>query len=234
MSDTASSSLPGGTSRRELLFGGAAAAAAATAYARMPDKPLKSVPDDALAKIVPQTVGDWTYETTSGLVLPPPDQLARLLYSQQLTRTYVSPDRPSVMLLLAYGSSQGGMMQIHRPEICYPASGFTLSDVTVSPLDLGSGREMPMRRFTARSDTRVEQVLYWTRIADFLPASWAQQRLAVVRSNLAGYIPDGLLGRLSIQTDDAAAAQAVLAEFMRTMLTEMAPARQRMLIGNAV
>jgi EpsI family protein len=226
---TAPSMLP---SRRELLLGGLAAGAAATAWAGQPRTEQKFVPDGALEKIIPETIGDWTYGTASGLILPPPDQLARLLYSQQVARTYVSPDLPPVMLLLAYGSSQGGMLQIHRPEICYPASGFALSDVAETGVDLGAGRQLPARRFTARSDARIEQVLYWTRIGDYLPVTWTAQRLAVMRSNLAGYIPDGLLVRASIMVDDAAQAQTILAEFVRAMLHAMPTPRRHMLVGN--
>jgi EpsI family protein len=220
-------------SRRELLLGGLAATAAATAWAGKPDKPQKFVPDGALEKIIPDRIGDWTYGTASGLIMPPPDQLARLLYSQQVARTYVSDDLPPVMLLLAYGSSQGGMLQIHRPEICYPASGFRLSDVSATSIDLGRGHALPSRRFTARSDARVEQVLYWTRIGDYLPVTWAAQRLAVMRSNLAGYIPDGLLVRASVMMDNSAQAQRLLADFVRAMLAAMPPARRHMLAGTA-
>jgi EpsI family protein len=219
--------------RRQLLLGGLATAAAATAWAGKPHTEQKFVPDGALEKIIPETIGDWTYGTASGLILPPPDQLARLLYSQQVARTYVAPDLPPVMLLLAYGSSQGGMLQIHRPEICYPASGFGLSDIAETNIALGGGRELPARRFTARSDARVEQVLYWTRIGDYLPVTWSAQRIAVMRSNLAGYIPDGLLVRASIMVDDATQAQAILSDFVRSMLSAMPAPRRHMLVGNA-
>jgi EpsI family protein len=220
-------------SRRELILGGIVAGAAGTAWAGMPHREQKFIPDGALEKLVPNTVGDWAYETSSGLVLPPADQLARLIYSQQVGRTYVSPDRPPVMLLMAYGSSQGGMLQIHRPEICYPASGFSLSDFVEEQIPLGNGKVLPARRFTGRSDTRVEQVLYWTRIGNFLPVSWPEQRLAVMRSNLAGYVPDGLLARVSVLSADAAQAHATLVEFVRTMLDGLSPAQRRMLIGTA-
>jgi EpsI family protein len=219
-------------SRRDLLVGGAALAAAGVAYARMPRRPLMSIGKDQLDKIVPLRVGDWSYETASGLVLPPPDQLARLLYDQQLTRTYSAPDELSVMLLMAYGSSQGGMLQIHRPEICYPASGFRLTETRVTSIPLPGDRAVASRSFTGRSDTRTEQVLYWTRIGNMLATSWEGQRVAIVRNNLAGSVPDGLLVRLSTVSDDASQSQETLKRFARTMLIEMPVARRRMLIGS--
>ena len=218
-------------SRRDLLIGGASLAAAGTAFARMPHDPLMLIGKDQLDKIIPLKIGDWSFDTTSGLVLPPPDQLARLLYDQQVARSYTSPDQLPVMLLLAYGSSQSGMLQIHRPEICYPASGFKLTETQVTAVPLASGHSLPSRSFTANSDTRVEQVLYWPRIGELVPTGWWTQRLAVVRSNLHGQIPDGLLVRLSTVSNDAAQADATLKKFAGAMLDGMPLATRRMLIG---
>jgi EpsI family protein len=218
-------------SRRDLLVGGASLVAAGGAYARMPRDPLMLIGKDQLDKIVPLKIDNWMYETASGLVLPPPDQLARLLYDQQVARSYTSPDQLPVMLLLAYGSSQGGMLQIHRPEICYPASGFHLSETQVTSIPLAANRAVASRSFVASSDTRVEQVLYWTRIGELVPTSWAGQRLAVVRANLHGQIPDGLLVRLSTVSNDADQAQATLKKFARAMLEAMPKASRHMLIG---
>ena len=220
--------------RRDLLVGGAALVAAGTAYARMPRRPTMMIGKDQLDKLVPLKIDNWSYEMASGLVLPPPDQLARLLYDQQVTRSYSSPDQLPVMLLMAYGSSQGGMLQIHRPEICYPASGFRLTETQITAIPLPDGHRVASRSFTASSDTRVEQVLYWTRIGDVVPTSWTGQRIAVIRSNLAGSIPDGLLVRLSTVSNDAAQAQTTLKKFAAEMLSAMTPASRNMLIGSGV
>jgi EpsI family protein len=219
-------------SRRDLLIGGASLAAAGTAFARMPRQSTLLIGKDQLQGIVPLRIGPWSYETASGLVLPPPDQLARLLYDQQLTRTYSAPEDLPVMLLMAYGSSQGGMLQIHRPEICYPASGFRLTETKIVDIPLDAHHAVASRSFTGHSDTRTEQVLYWTRIGNRLATSWTAQRLAVVRSNLAGSIPDGLLVRLSTVADDPLQGQAALARFARTMLAAVPLASRRMLIGD--
>lgn len=218
-------------SRRDLLIGGTMALAAGLAYAREPHIRLASIAPGQLEKIVPLTIGPWRYQTASGVVLPPPDALAKMLYDQQSVRSYVSDTEPMVMLVMAYGSGQNGALQVHRPEICYPASGFRLSRGAREDLALGNGASIAVRAFTAESDTRVEQVLYWSRIADFLPTGWTEQRIAIMRNNLRGYIPDGLLVRMSIISNDREESLATLARFCRAMLAAAGPAGRRKLIG---
>jgi EpsI family protein len=218
-------------SRRDILFGGALVAASAVAYARTPRDAQMAIRDGELEKIIPYTIGIWQFETASGLVLPPPDALAEKLYSQQLTRVYVADNMPAVMLLIAYGNSQNGMLQLHRPEVCYPASGYSLSQTRILDVPIHQGRAIPTRRFTANSATRVEQLLYWTRIGDQLPVSWAAQRLAVVEANLAGIIPDGALVRLSTISAAPADADRLLAQFAAAMIDAVSPRGRRLLIG---
>ncbi len=218
-------------SRRDMLFGGLAAATAVTAYARQPRTKLQMIGHGGLEKIVPHHIGAWSEEAIGGLVLPPPDQLAQLLYDQQVARTYTADAALPVMLLMAYGSSQGGMLQIHRPEICYPASGFKLSDTRETVWEWAPGHGIPVRRFSARSDTRVEHVLYWTRIGNDLPVSWAEQRIAVMRASLTGVIPDGLLVRLSAVSENAAQAEQMLEQFARIMLTDIGAKGRQQLLG---
>lgn len=222
---------PARPGRRDVVMGGLAALAAGTAWARLPRRRAPLVSGAAFNAAVPLRFGGWSFETASGLVLPPPDQLARLLYDVQVTRTYGSEVDLPVMMLLAYGSSQSGALQIHRPEICYPASGFRLSRTDETALPLGPGPALPVRRFSASSDARTEQVLYWTRIGGDLPVSWAAQRLAVVRANLRGEVPDGLLVRLSVATPDVAAGQAALRRFAAALVGALTPAARRLLVA---
>ena len=233
MTDASITPRPTLPNRRELIVGGALLAAAGIAYVRTPRTEMKLISKGQLEKMVPTEIGHWRYETASGLVLPPPDQLAQLIYDQQLSRVYSSPEALTVMMVMAYGSSQGGMLQIHRPETCYPASGFKLTNTVEGQMPIGPGRVIPVRRFTALSDTRTEQLLYWTRIGNLLPTSWATQRLAVMDANLHGFIPDGLLVRLSTVTQDAAQGQAAIQAFAQMMIAAMTPGTRRLLIGNA-
>jgi len=220
-------------SRRDLLIGGMMAAAAGVAYLRAPYASSASIGKDELDKLVPYVIGPWRYQSSSGIVLPPPDQLAKVLYDQQLARGYTSETEQPVMLVMAYGHGQNGALQVHRPEICYPASGYHLTNKERDELPLGNGQSIPIRTFTAESDTRVEQVMYWSRIADHMPTGWSEQRIAIMEENLRGSIPDGLLVRVSTISPHRDASLATLSRFCRAMLSAAGPKSRHKLIGNS-
>ena len=216
--------------RRKFALGLAFAGAAGVGYARQPSEKIDYLGKNKLDKVLPEKLGRWTFVSSSGLVVPPEDQLARALYSQLLTRVYADKAGTPVMLLVAQSGSQTGILQIHRPEICYTAGGYTLSDIQPHSVQL-PGRTIPAMTLAAKSDNRTEQMLYWTRIGDHLPTSWRQQRLAVAIDNLKGKIPDAVMVRVSTYGNDKAAALATIDEFIKTMMESIAPAARRVFVG---
>ena len=218
-------------SRRQVLLGGALLATAGIAYARTPYRRLSVIGKSELESVIPLRIGEWAYETQSGLVLPPPDELAAQLYDQTITRVYSSSTSLPIMLLIAYGSSETGMLQVHRPETCYPASGYRLSESVETSVPLPGGRQVPSRFFSATGSDRIEQLLYWIRIGDQFPQRWIEQREAVFGQNLRGLIPDGLLVRISAVTTDRALAEATVKRFAATMIEAAGPQGKRLLLG---
>ena len=216
--------------RRKFLLGGAFLGSAALAYARTPRTVEDFLGKAKLDNIIPKQFGDWSFVTASGLVTAPEDQLSRLLYSQLLTRVYSAPGKPPIMMLAAQSASQTGVLQIHRPEVCYPAGGFQLSpvvehDIPVGPLTLRTNQ------LTATADGRSEQIVYWTRIGRHLPISWSGQRWAVAQDNMRGIIPDAVLVRISVGTNDRDEAMAVIGGFTRSLIGSLAPLGRKVLIG---
>lgn len=220
--------------RRMVLIGGALLAAGGAAVARQPRPAVpQPVRRAALEKLVPLQIGSWRYQDASGIVLPPPDALSDSLYSGLVTRAYVAPDRAPIMLLVAYSNTQNGMLQVHRPEVCYPASGYRLSPTRPVQIANGVGGEISANSFSADGISRTEQVLYWTRIGGSFPTSWTRQRLAVMRANLDGYIPDGLLARVSTLAPDMGSALPDLSAFTAALIAAAPPAGRRLLAGVA-
>ena len=219
-------------SRRSMLIGGALACASAFAFARRPAIANPPVPEKSFEDWVPASLGEWNTVSRSGVVLPPPDTLRDRLYDNLVTRVYVAADQPPVMLLLAYNNAQDGVLQVHRPEVCYPVGGFELSETR--PFDIPSAnRIVPANMFTATGPDRVEQVAYFTRLGDSFPRSWAEQRMAVIRANLAGDIPDGMMMRVSALRIDQSEARQLLADFSRQFIESANPKLQRLLLGRS-
>jgi len=219
-----------GLTRRNMIMGTALAAVSAAAFVREPRVTKAALKAGELERLIPTRIGEWDFETRSGLVLPPDDPLSKSLYSDVLTRVYVSANRPPVMLLIAYSNTQNGMLQVHRPEVCYPAGGYTLSETQTKTLDVTPQIHIPARFFSAESASRTEQVMYWTRIGSESPTSWIDQRAAVVRANLKRVIPDGILVRTSTVLADFGSAEPVLKEFVSAMIRELSPAGRKLLI----
>ena len=215
-------------SRRHFVIGGLLMSASGIAYGRQPESANPVIETDDFESWVPSTVGPWQKIEASGVVLPPPDALSDRLYDNLVTRVYEARGLPTVMVLLAYNNAQDGVLQVHRPEVCYPAGGFALSQTLPIPLDL-DGESVPANIFTAEGPDRTEQVVYFTRLGSSFPRSWLQQRTAVIEANLRGDIPDGILTRASILSGDQRAAQTLLTRFMQDFyLASKAPLRRLM------
>jgi EpsI family protein len=205
------------TDRRKFLLGALFCSAAGLAALRLPRTHLDRLGRQKLDDLVPKEIGNWKFVADNGVVVPPNDPLLTALYSQQLTRVYSDGKSPPVMLLMAQSGAQTGFLQVHRPDFCYRASGYQISAVSPHPIKLGS-KILPASTMDATSDGSTEHVVFWTRIGDRIPTSWTSQKLAVAEQNLRGIIPDAILIRVSVVSEDGAAALASIEAFIRQML----------------
>lgn len=203
--------------RRKVVLGLSLAAASGIAQARLPVPVEPRIKDDRFRAMIPNRIGAFSFDTESGLVLPPSDALSDRLYDNLVTRTYTDPAGQVVMLLIAYNNKQDGVLQIHRPEICYPAGGYKLTPVTPIDVSMGGAIPLPSQIFTATSEARNEVVLYWTRVGDEFPRRWIEQRWAVAEANLRGIVPDGVMVRVSAISKDIDRATPLLTTFIRDM-----------------
>jgi EpsI family protein len=186
----------------------------------------------SLAAAVPDRFAGWTVDPRArGIVANPQTQaLLRRLYTETLERTYVRGPGERIVLSIAYGADQSDVsLQMHYPEVCYPAQGFQLRSQRADRLELPFGR-LPVRRLeTVFSTARHEPVTYWTVIGDELTTSGLDKRLAEIRHGLQGEIVDGMLVRVSSigsRTDEAYALQD---QFIRDLLASLTPAVRRRL-----
>jgi len=228
--------------RRDLIIGASCLAAAGSAEAIRPSKRLDLLGDRKLDEELPRTFGAWRMHTADGVVAPPSESsLAARLYNQTVARVYVGPGDAMVMLLIAYGNTQSDTLQLHRPEVCYPAFGFAVTNSRAAALKVGN-TVIPGRTLSAETEGRLERISYWTRIGEYLPVDEDEQRRMRFRSALAGIIPDGVLVRISSPIENEAAAFALNNRFASDFLSSVPPAlrpalmtteKARQLAGNS-
>lgn len=219
-------------SRRQMLIGGSFLVAATAGLVLKPRQQENLLGSAKLDDLLPKQFAGWRFNTASGLVLPPADQLRDKIYSQLLTRVYIRDGQPPVMLLIAYSGSQDGTIQIHRPEVCYPASGYKLTSVQSHAVPLAPGIAVPARAILAETNVRSEQLIYWTRQGRHFPTSWAEQKTAVIAENVAGVVPDGVLVRMSGIGDGTLIP--MLDGFARDLYAAIGPQMRRVLLGPAM
>jgi EpsI family protein len=177
-----------------------------------------------LAAMVPTTFGDWHEEVNlvAQVVNPQQRDLLSKIYSQTLSRTYVNTQGYRVMLSVAYGKNQSDSLELHKPETCYPAQGFTLLSKTPTVLDF-SIKPISATRLATQLGQRFEPITYWTVVGDYVTNGGTGKKFAELRYSLANRIPDGMLIRLSSIDKDTANAYEIQRRFSKVMIEAIAP-----------
>ena len=217
------------TTRREWLIAAACVGAAGAANGRM--SLLRSA---TLSAVTPSQFGAWAANDVSDLVAPAaPGTLMARLYAETVERVYRNAvTGAEVMMLLAYGDSQTNELQVHRPEQCYPAFGFELSDNRPTQVAIGGGVTLPGRQLVADAPGRREVIVYWARLGEYLPIDLREQRVDRLRTSMAGEIADGLIARFSVLSGDTADAVGVLEGFIAGLVRATAAKARPALIGS--
>lgn len=186
-----------------------------------------------LETMIPGAFGDWreVQQNTVPMVDPQQQEMIDKIYTQTLNRTYVNTHGYQIMLAIAYGDDQRDSMQIHYPEVCYPAQGFTLEAKDAGNLTTASGL-IPVTRIQTSLGQRNEPVTYWTTIGDRVFQGGIQKKLAEMRYGLHGQIPDGMLIRISSIDPETAHAYEMQTKFADQMLGALTPKNRQKLYGN--
>lgn len=219
--------------RRSLLASAVMVATAGAAQALKPRPDTGPPRYGKLDDIVPKQFGAWRIDPYAGggaVVNPSLEKVLNTLYSDQLSRTYISSTGQRVMLSLAYGRHQSRDLQVHKPEVCYVAQGFQLQSAAKASVDTMFG-DLPAMRIVAKLGGRNEPVTYWIRIGDKVIRGWLEQNQARVTYGLRGLVPDGLLVRASTIDNDSAHGFAVQERFLADMVAAIAPGDRPMFIG---
>ena len=221
--------------RRAAISAVLMAVAAATGQAMVPTKRMALLRGPFnLADIVPSTFAGWRVDdrSTSGIVNPQTEALLNKLYSQTLDRVYLDAQGHRIMLSVAYGADQADDdVQLHYPEVCYPAQGFRIKGNRVEQISTSQGDIRVRRLETQFSDSRFEPVTYWTIVGDQQSLSGWDRKVSEIRHGLRGEIVDGLLFRVSSIDRNSAQAFELQDSFVKDIVPAMSPQARRQLAG---
>jgi EpsI family protein len=187
-----------------------------------------------LKAMVPAAFGDWRHLERSGayIIDPQTQQLLSNIYSETLSRTYVNSKGYQIMLSIAYGKNQSDALQLHKPEVCYPAQGFQLFDKHADILNLG-GMSIPTTRLLTKLSQRAEPVTYWTVVGDHVTVGGIDKKLTEMRYAMTTRIPDGMLIRVSSIDSNVDNAYQNQDRFANEMIAAIASADRERFSGKA-
>jgi len=193
-----------------------------------------------LESVIPAKFGTWTQVPDTGLVTPAepegyvPDEKATKVYSQEVARTYTDGRGNIVMLLVAYAPVQNYRLKSHRPEICYTAGGFRISDKhseTVAYRDGVSG--LNTVRLVAQRENRLEPITYWMTVGHEISNSVVDHQLNRLKYGLRGKIPDGALFRFSTVGLPPEASFKLQEQFIRDLFATITPQELKFFTGTS-
>lgn len=190
----------------------------------------------SLGTLVPASFDQWKLVEggNAQVVNPQVEQRLGQLYSQHLTRVYQAADGYRVMLSIAYGDDQRSGMQVHLPEVCYPAQGFKVNwrgeGSLAGPVSL-----IPVARMEVQMGARIEPVTYWITFGSqpFARLGALDRRLLELRYALHGKVPDGLLFRVSSIDPERARAYQRQEQFTAALLAAVGPGGRARLAGTS-
>jgi EpsI family protein len=181
-----------------------------------------TTPKIDLETMIPTQFSDWHQLQELSVTAVSPEVQANLdkIYQQTISRTYINSKGEQIMLSIAYGGDQRDSMQVHKPEVCYPANGFQILQINTGTLHLTQDqRNIPVKRLITQQGERVEPVTYWIKVGDQVAVEGLKWKLAQLKYGLTGRIPDGLLFRISSITTNATQGFAIQSEFVNALLT---------------
>ena len=185
-----------------------------------------------LKAMVPTAFGDWQEQLNMSAQIIDPEKQETLekIYSQTLSRTFINSKGYSIMLSIAYGRNQSKSLELHSPEVCYPAQGFAVATKQQTTLDL-LGKPVAATRMETNLGQRHELVTYWNVIGASVTTSLLNKRMVDLRYSLTGTIPDGILIRVSSIDRVTDNAYSIQKQFSTELIQAIAPENRDRFIG---
>jgi EpsI family protein len=216
--------------RRKFVLGSMLAASGGVAFAVKPWRASGHAGLPDLEALMLPALGPWTAGAAQDVILANPVDLGVAFYDALAVRHYRSARQPDVTVLIAYGQAQSYATQLHRPELCYPASGFAIRarSRTLLPFE---GGPVPAQTLVARRKGRTDEILFWARIGNSFTQGVWDQRFAIARGALISRSQDGMLIRLSVTNSADGKGARALEDFANRFVDAQNDMNRALLIG---
>lgn len=187
----------------------------------------------ALESMIPRAFGEWQEDThkVAQVIDPLQSEMLKKLYSQTLSRSYVDGKGNRIMLSIAYGEDQRDNMQIHYPEVCYPAQGLRIVSNRVGHIDTAQGSILVRRLEAEMGGQRYEPLTYWIMIGSEVVIEGTGKKVAELKYGLRGDIPDGMVFRVSSINRNTEEAFLNQNKFVSDLIFTLQPDARRRLAG---
>jgi len=183
---------------------------------------------------VPKKFGSWA-ELDVGvkhMVNPNQQEMLDAIYSEILERVYIDDQGNRVMLSIAYGKDQSDQLAFHYPEVCYPAQGFKVLQISKKIHNFGA-YNIPGKEMLAKYQNRNEPVTYWTMVGNEPFTSSLEKKIIQIRYGFEGMIPDGMLIRISSIDKDTHRAYEIHQNFAEQMILSIDPGLRSRFVGSS-
>ncbi len=184
----------------------------------------------SLENDIPKQFGTWTLVPSISPVMPAEpegveiDASTAKIYSQEVSRGYTDGHGNIVMLLVAYGPVQNFRLKAHRPEMCYTAAGFRVSNKQGDEVSYRDGAQpIKLTRLIAERESRFEPITYWMRVGNDIVTGVVDRQIIRLKYGLRGLIPDGALIRVSTVGLSKDASYKLQDQFIRDLLAAVPP-----------
>jgi EpsI family protein len=192
-----------------------------------------------LETAIPREFGAWRLAPNVQPITPTdqegvvdPDAKNGQIYSQEVGRSYLDRSGNLVMLMVAYGPVQNYRLKAHRPEMCYTAAGFRISQKHGEELVYNKGQHpLKLTRLVAEREARFEPISYWMRVGNDVATGVVDRQIIRLKYGLRGIIPDGALIRVSTIGLSQEMSFRVQDQFIRDFLAAIAPGDRNFFTG---
>lgn len=187
-----------------------------------------------IEELIPHSFGEWREERKQppfAIIDPLKKEKLAKLYTQTLSRSYVDEKNNRIMLSIAYGEDQRDGVQIHYPEVCYPAQGLHVLSNRLGKIETPQGSISVRRLETRLGEERYEPLTYWIMIGNNVIVDSVWKKLAELKYGVRGDIPDGLVFRVSSIEQDSEKAFLIQSKFILDLAAVLPPGGRLRLMG---